>query len=554
MFVTNDISSRTFVLTLTLAVVSFMTTARLLSTKDSWITGSANFTALIFFVYGCFCAVRVMWVVVSPPIQTYSDQQEIFVLSFIIPIITSLLWTFGFILMVNQRLTSENRAEKEKLQLIFNTSPDAAIISRITDGSIEDVNAGFLVMTGYSRAELIGNTTVNINIWHHLPDRDLFINELKEKGICENQEFVFQRKDGSLLTGRISAKTIPIQTVPHIISVVHDITSSKQAEEAMRQSEALYRSILNASPDDITITDMKACVQVISPAGKKMFGYPPEYDQFIGSQLVDYIVPEDRERARTNIERMCMGERTGPNEYHGLRKDGALLNVEVNSGLIRGPGGQTDKMVFIVRDISERKQAEERIQQLVQQLEIEKKTAQLNANTDSLTGLANRSYFDEALRMEFFRLKCSGSPLSLIMLDVDYFKKFNDKYGHLAGDDCLRQIGTTLKSLVRRVTDFAARYGGEEFVAILTETDQPGAAALAERIRKAVEDLSIPHTGSDISGFVTVSLGVVTVYPARLESPDQVVALADEAMYCAKKSGRNRISVTKDSAVLEMGR
>ena len=167
--------------------------------------------------------------------------------------------------------------------------------------------------------------------------------------------------------------------------------------------------------------------------------------------------------------------------------------------------------------------------------------------TDSLTGLANRRYFDEALSTEFYRVKRSGAPLSLIMLDVDYFKKFNDSYGHLAGDDCLRQFGTTLKTIVGRAPDIVARYGGEEFVVILPETEITGAEALAEQIRKAVEELAIPHSASETSESVTVSLGVVTVYATGLESPEQVVALADQALYCAKNRGRNRFAVATDN-------
>jgi diguanylate cyclase (GGDEF)-like protein len=209
-------------------------------------------------------------------------------------------------------------------------------------------------------------------------------------------------------------------------------------------------------------------------------------------------------------------------------------------------------MVFIIRDITERKQAEQQIQQLVEQLEIEKKTAEFNAITDSLTELANRRYFDEALNTQFHRLKRSLSSMSLIMLDVDHFKKYNDCYGHVAGDECLRQIGATLKTVVGRATDIVARYGGEEFVVILTETGQNGAVTLAERIRKAVEALAIPHSGSDISEYITVSLGVTTVYPAtRLASAEKVVGLADDALYSTKKAGRNRIFMITEAAILD---
>lgn len=550
MYVDNDISSRTVVVTAALATISLMTAYKLFFKKDRRISVSANFTAAVFLAYGCFMIMRFFWALMLPRIHSYLEQATILIAGFVVPIITSTLWTFGFIIMVNQRLNAENREEKEKLQLVFNTSPDAAIITRLSDGLFVDVNGGFLVMTGYTRDEVIGDFALKISVWHNISDRQLFIIELNDKGICTNKEFVFKRRDGSSFVGTISARIITIRAVPHIVSVIHDITERKQAEEALMESEEKYRSILNASPDDITITDLEGRILMISPAAKKMFGYEPNFDGFIGMRLVDFIVPEDVERAQSNIKVMYQGGSPRPNEYRGVRQDQSIFDIEVNSGFVLSTNGQPTKMVFIVRDITERKLAEQQIQELVQQLEIEKNTAQLNSITDSLTGLANRRYFDEALRTEFYRLKRSGSTLSLIMLDVDHFKKFNDSYGHLAGDDCLRQIGTTLKTIVGRAPDIVARYGGEEFVIILPETEDIGAEALAERIWKAIEALAIPHSASDTSEYVTVSLGVVTVYTNRLASPEQVVALADEALYCAKNGGRNRIAVATDNAKL----
>lgn len=546
MLVDNTISGRSIVLIIVIAVLSAMTAFRLFRHNDRTVAVSGRFTAFVFLAYALFLALRFYWVVSSPPMQAYSDQQFFLALSFIFPIVSSLLWTFGFVIMLNQRLNAENRGEKEKLQLIFNTSPDAAMISRMGDGSIVDVNAGFLEMSGYARAEVIGNTTVRLNIWHRLEDRESFVKELNDYGICENREFSFQRKDGRLITGMISAKIIAIQSTPHVINIVHDISKSKQAADALRESEELYRTILNASPDDITITDLQGRIQVISPAAKKMFGYEPEFDRFVGSQLLDYIVPEEREKARANLVHLYKGDYLGPSEYHAIRQDQSIFDIEVNSGLIYGANGQPARMVFIVRNITERKQAEQHIQNLLQQLEREKKIAQRNANTDSLTELANRRYFDEMFSAEFHRLKRSGLPMSLIMLDVDRFKKFNDRYGHLAGDDCLKQIGSVLKMLVGRSTDLAARFGGEEFMVVLTETDQQGAAILAERIRQAIEALAIPHAESDIAQWVTVSLGVTTMHTTSLASPDQMVRLADQALYCAKEAGRNQVSIAPE--------
>ena len=284
---------------------------------------------------------------------------------------------------------------------------------------------------------------------------------------------------------------------------------------------------------------------MISPAAKKMFGYDLDFEEFTGMHLLDFIVPEDVERAQANIRLMYQGGSTKPNEYRGLRRDKSVFDIEVNSGFVRNAEGNPIKMVFIVRDITERKLAEQHIQELVQQLEIEKNTAQLHSITDSLTGLSNRRYFDAALQTEFYRLKRSGGTLSLIMLDIDHFKNYNDTYGHLAGDDCLHHIGKMLKVIVRRAPDIVARYGGEEFAVILPETESSSAEALAETIRKGVEELAIPHSASDTSEYVTVSLGVVSVNTADMVSPKQIIAMADQALYLAKNKGRNRVVVSE---------
>jgi len=161
--------------------------------------------------------------------------------------------------------------------------------------------------------------------------------------------------------------------------------------------------------------------------------------------------------------------------------------------------------------------------------------------TDGLTQLPNRRRFDETLAAEFARHRRSGVPLSLIMLDIDHFKAFNDTYGHVAGDECLREVGAAMARLVSRSSDLAARFGGEEFAVILPDTEAPGAAQLAERLRAGIEALRIPHTNSLVAPCVTVSLGVVTVLPAKLSNALEALSLADALLYRAKSGGRNRV-------------
>lgn len=161
---------------------------------------------------------------------------------------------------------------------------------------------------------------------------------------------------------------------------------------------------------------------------------------------------------------------------------------------------------------------------------------------DTLTSIANRRYFEKHLDAEWRRARRNNTPLSLIMIDVDYFKLYNDNYGHLNGDKCLRDIAQALQSGIKRPTDLVARYGGEEFAILLPETELEGAAMLAETLRQQIINLALPHAYSTVNNTVTISLGVATVIP-RHTSANILVEKADKALYRAKRNGRNRVAL-----------
>lgn len=167
------------------------------------------------------------------------------------------------------------------------------------------------------------------------------------------------------------------------------------------------------------------------------------------------------------------------------------------------------------------------------------------ATHDGLTGIPNHRRFAEFLANEWKRSARNKSPLSLILLDVDFFKKYNDGYGHQAGDDCLKKVAAVLADNVKRPTDIVARYGGEEFVIVLSETDSAGAAQVAEMVRAGVEEEKIKHEYSDANEYVTISLGCTTTIANPDSDPDLLVKSADEVLYKSKESGRNRVTVTQ---------
>ena len=206
---------------------------------------------------------------------------------------------------------------------------------------------------------------------------------------------------------------------------------------------------------------------------------------------------------------------------------GNQLYLAIDAGPIYDAQGQLLAVVETLRDMTTQKTA---------QIELERLAAH-----DGLTGLTNRRRFDERLDVELSRAIRDQQSMALIMIDVDHFKRFNDTYGHQMGDECLRDVASGLLTAVLRPSDLVARYGGEEFAVILPSVDQPGACAVAERIREIIAALAISHSGNDGQGVVTVSVGLACGIPARGTKEKDLITQADKALYQAKRSGRNRV-------------
>ena len=165
---------------------------------------------------------------------------------------------------------------------------------------------------------------------------------------------------------------------------------------------------------------------------------------------------------------------------------------------------------------------------------------------DGLTGLANRRHFDEVFDKEWRRTLRNSDTLSVLLFDIDFFKKYNDYYGHLKGDDVLRHVGKVLRVSISRGGDFVARYGGEEFVAVLPSTSVEDALKVARKVRENVELLKIVHQASEVSEYITVSVGIASVKPEKNMVPVELVEKADSALYQAKSQGRNRVAIARE--------
>jgi diguanylate cyclase (GGDEF)-like protein len=214
-----------------------------------------------------------------------------------------------------------------------------------------------------------------------------------------------------------------------------------------------------------------------------------------------------------------------------------------------GPRGWTDLEVETLAQLANQLAIAIQKSELYEQVQRANAELQHLATHDKLTGLANRRYFDDYLDQEWRRLTRERAPLSLILLDIDYFKPYNDTYGHLAGDACLEQVAAAIRRTIKRPADLAARYGGEEFAVILPNTDLAGAIHAANLMQQEIASARLPHGSSPNHPYVTVSLGIATTYPSQTRQALDLVDQADQALYQAKDQGRNRYAVAADLSI-----
>jgi diguanylate cyclase (GGDEF)-like protein/PAS domain S-box-containing protein len=292
-------------------------------------------------------------------------------------------------------------------------------------------------------------------------------------------------------------------------------SSDTQSEQADR-----LRMIVNSMDQGLLIVERCGRVQYANPACDRYLGYAPE--ELVGQSLKDLL---DCTEAGCCEGLDAVGY--GTREVRIRHRDGGLRAMDLTMTPMHAADGL---FVALLHDITHHKQSEDALQRA--------------AMLDPLTKIANRRHFDAFLEKEWQRAIRNAQPLSLVVLDVDHFKLYNDTLGHAAGDVCLQKVAQTLQDHAARPTDLAARYGGEEFVLLFGETPADSATRLAEMIRAAVEALEVPNPRSTTSTWLTVSVGVATIVPTQLDVIDTLFVSADRAMYAAKAGGRNRVEAT----------
>ena len=310
-----------------------------------------------------------------------------------------------------------------------------------------------------------------------------------------------------------------------ILAVIsfREIARRQRSERRALASEARYRLTASNSSDGIVVRNADGYRLYASPAYYRIIGRTPE--ELGERRLTEFLDRDGREAVQNTFDRLKSGEQNVLESFRCPRPNGSSVWVEAISSAIYDHDGFLKEVVTNVRDATDRKLAEEKLEEA--------------ASIDRVTGISNRRIFDERFSIEWRRASYDQTPLSLLMIDVDHFKDFNDRHGHLLGDVALKEIATVMVAQLHRARDFAARFGGEEYVVVLPETSREDALAIAEKLRRSVEGVTI--AGAQGSGPVlTVSVGVATIWPQVDYREAILVEMADVALYDAKARGRNQ--------------
>jgi len=366
-YISENITVRWINFSIVIAIISFLIAWTLQAHKTDSINASVNFLSLVFIASGVFYLLRTLAPFTSLQIEGLLTDSYLQTITYLTMLIIGAPMTFGFIMLVSQRLNAENIEAKESQELIFNISPDAVMITRLADGLITNVNDGFFAMTGFKRADVTGKSGLEINLWHDPADWQMVVGLLNGKGVCENFEALFQRKDGSLFNGSLSAKLFSLQNVQHIISVTRDISERKQVEKKLSESEQRFKGLIEKAADLILVIDANGIVQFASPAVETVTGFTPQ--EITGQSFLNWLHPDDVPQAKTSLASRSRnpGTAAASMTVRTRHKTGEWRVIDaLGTNLLAEPA--INGIVLNIRDITEASKAEAQLKQSMLEL------------------------------------------------------------------------------------------------------------------------------------------------------------------------------------------
>ena len=438
---------------------------------------------------------------------------------------------------VDARMRAEQQLQESesRYRLLADNATDL-IMTVAQDGRRSYVSPACKTLLGYTPEEMLLINSLDTVHPEDVATVDRMLANESERFDQNLQTYRYRirRKDGHYIWVETTARAVEIAGEERQRQlIIRDIEQRMKSEQELKESEARYRLLADNSTDMVFQLDTNLTRRYISPACREILDYEPE--EMLAIKPIDMVHPEDAPRLALIFQTLIGGKADRHSIINRIRhRNGKWIWVEAQLRALRDhDGGAVTGIIGALRDISVRKAVEDELAEANRRL-------RALAGQDSLTGLANRRAFDEALGKEHLRSRRDKSELALIMIDVDHFKRFNDLYGHLAGDDCLRCVGAAIGAALLRPGDLAARYGGEEFAVLLPDTDEAGAAVTAERIREAIFNLGIVHT-ANLNKVVTISAGVASMRCMEIEA-NRLIEAADQALYRAKDGGRNAVA------------
>ena len=456
---------------------------------------------------------------------------------------------------ISQRYQSLDQAEvalketQEKYEVLFQTLPIGMSITDKESHIIES-NPIAELWLGIPESKEVGcpeeheiNSRIICTDGSPMPVEEYpCVKALRNNQAVYDEEMGVICSDGILRWFSVSASPIPLED--YGVVLVHvNISDRKFAEQAMRLSESRLQTFINNAPTLISTKDLEG--KYLSINSEFAYWMQVSAEDVLGKQ--DYeIFPSENAKISRDHELQAIFEGISVTFEDTIPLPDGLHTFIITKFPLMDDRDSPYAIAEIYLDISDRKQAEIALAEAESSLRGANQELQKLVNLDGLTQIANRRCFDERVVYEWQRLYRDRQPLSLLMFDVDYFKRYNDYYGHQLGDQALLLIAQAVDQLVCRPADLVARYGGEEFIVILPNTNLEGAIAVAKNLHQAIADLQIPHQDSDVSDIVTVSMGLASDIPNLDRSPYVLINQADQALYYAKQQGRNRSVIFAD--------
>ena len=418
------------------------------------------------------------------------------------------------------KVTQEQlRLSEQKFSRAFHASPDGLLITRASDGMLLDVNDGFTQITGYSRQQAVGNTTLALHLWSIAEDRDRMIETLQREGRVRNMLSQVTNANGEVRQVEISTEAINVDNQDCMLSIARDVTERIAMERSLRQAATVFEN----TNEGVLITDANSHVVAVNQAFTRITGYP---ESLLVGKPLGCLSSQTEDRHILEQASAALAEHgQWQGETWNRRANGDLYAAWINISQVLNVDGSLNHLVAVFSDITPLKQTQARLDH--------------QAHHDPLTGLPNRILFETRLRDALHTSQLNPQPDligALLFIDLDRFKQINDSLGHSVGDSLLQSVSKRLCSVLREV-DTVARHGGDEFIVLLPGLHSDGdAAAVADKLL-ALFRRSFICAGHEF--FVSASIGI-SLFPRDAEDVDSLIKHADAAMYRAKNQGRNR--------------